>query len=163
MKKILLLIPFLFAFLMPSANADSSIETRMTWADSFSVNGKCYCSSSYDHGMGRYKSICDSLGKPPKGKRTYYNTIQCGHGPAHNDKIRINGRMIADEIVCPGKVPGKCNTSKGPKWDTSQSSGTTRRSTQRETNRAQRKAIRAQRKANRAERQRNRALRKRNQ
>ena len=105
------------------------------WADSYSANGKCYCWTKFDHGIGNYKvntpagkksvrEICNKIGRGPGiGKNPIYNTVQCGHAPAHGDKAVKNscGKKIADEKVCPGRVDqgsGGCNR-KGPKWDLS--------------------------------------------
>lgn len=94
------------------------------WADSYSANGKCYCASTFDHGIGKVKvmtpaglktvkEICDKIGKGPGKKgNPLYNDVQCGNGPANN---------AGDEDWCPGRVDmGKkgCNII-GPKWDLS--------------------------------------------
>ncbi|UZO81567.1 Ig-like domain-containing protein [Aquimarina sp. ERC-38] len=107
--------------------------TNKGWADSFSVNGKCYCRSTYDHGIGEVKvgnrtvrSICEAMKQEMQkalngnGKKVFYNTVQCGHEPAHRDKtIFANGQKHADEVLCPGVVGTgiKCNSRKGPKWN----------------------------------------------
>lgn len=106
-------------------------DPKNSWTDSYSKGGKCYCYSTYDHGIGskkvtikgkKYsvKEACKIVGKGPGiGKNPRYNTVQCGHGPAHGEKIK--GTNFADELKCPGRVDmGKkgCN-KKGPKWDTS--------------------------------------------
>jgi len=109
----------------------NGIITSQSWADSYSVGGKCYCQTSYDHGIGNYtvegtngmtvRQICPKLGSGPANGRVYYNTVQCGHEPAHNDAITINGQRVRDEKVCPGRV-GRgvpCNSEKGAKWDLS--------------------------------------------
>ena len=98
------------------------------WADSYEAGGKCYCDSTFDHGLKsqsytftvngvrrteKITKICDELGSG-SGPRTYYNDIQCGNGPANDAR---------DETICPGipiaagRYTGpKCN-NKGPKWD----------------------------------------------
>jgi len=78
------------------------------WSDSYSVNGQCYCDSTFDHGLssitvntpdGRKSvpEVCDDItarfGAGNFNNRVYYNTVQCGHGPANN---------AADELTCPG-------------------------------------------------------------
>lgn len=65
---------------------------NMSWADSYSVGGKCYCASNFDHGLkqvsmrgpgGRWMKVpdvCKYVGDGPKwadgGGRKYYNDIQ---------------------------------------------------------------------------------------
>ncbi len=113
-------------------NALANKTTAPSWADSFSVNGKCYCKSSYDHGVGKIKvdkktvrQICEAMKKDMqkalkgKGKKVFYNTVQCGHAPAHKEKtIKVGGKKHPDEVLCPGRVGKgiKCNSKKGPKW-----------------------------------------------
>lgn len=111
---------------MPVAFADSDelegINPRPNWKDSYSIDGKCYCDTTYDHNIGgimvdgpdgriTVREACDLVGDGPgpEEDRVYYNDIQCGNGPA-NDQL--------DEQVCPGRVDmGKagCKVS-GPKW-----------------------------------------------
>lgn len=109
-----------------------------SWKDSYSVGNTCYCDSSYDHGIGNYtvstpagtktvREVCEALGPGP-GSDGYpiYNTVQCGHDPAHNDTINIGGVQVADEIECPGRVdmgPSGCDVI-GPKWDLEGAFGT---------------------------------------
>lgn len=95
-----------------------------SWVDSYSANGKCYCNSTFDHGIGRkkiqtpaglktVKEICDKIGPGPgRGNHPIYNDIQCGNGPD-------NG--MDDEKYCPGRVDqGKSGCCWiGPKWDLS--------------------------------------------
>lgn len=108
------------------------------WADSYSVNGKCYCSSTYDHGIGNFTvetpagtknvvEVCEAIGPGPgRGSNPIYNTVQCGHAPGHFDEgnhLYTDGirRRVADEIECPGRVDigtNGCNIT-GPKWDLS--------------------------------------------
>jgi hypothetical protein len=116
-----------------SVNASAAITPGPNWADSYSVNGKCYCATSFDHGIGDYtvdtpagiktvKEVCNKIGPGPgKGSNPVYNTVQCGHEPAHEDAIRIDGQWVKDEKVCPGRVDlgsSGCDI-KGPKWDLS--------------------------------------------
>jgi len=116
----------------PNTEARNPLANRTTsknWADSFSVNGKCYCKSTYDHGVGNIRvngktvrQICERMkadmrrAERGSGKKTYYNTVQCGHWPWHTDRT-IGGHP--DEVLCPGVVGSgiKCNSRKGPKWD----------------------------------------------
>lgn len=114
-----------------------SAQTVPCWADSFAVQGKCYCITNYDHNENGYleKSISTPDGirtvreickghetiKIPTGERTHYNDVQCGNGPAN---------AAEDEQICPG-IPNAnecsatsytgltCN-SKGPTWDLTQ-------------------------------------------
>ncbi len=94
------------------------------WADSFSVNGSCYCAgvTSYDHDIGEVlvdtplgvlsiKQVCELLGKGPgKEGRPLYNDVQCGNGPANN---------VGDEGPCPGRTEYAAEGCKyiGPKWN----------------------------------------------
>ncbi|MCG8701900.1 MAG: T9SS type A sorting domain-containing protein [Bacteroidales bacterium] len=101
-------------------------KPKKGWADSYSVNGKCYCATSFDHNIGgikiktpagkkTVKEICNKIGKGPgKGKNPVYNTVQCGHAP-------YNNAGDEDPGCCPGRVDqGAKGCSKlGPKWDLS--------------------------------------------
>ena len=98
---------------------------KMSWADSYSIGGKCYCDTSFDHNIGplmvpgtsmTVREACAAAGKGPesigKEKRVYYNDVQCGNGPAND---------YGDEDWCPGRVDlGDNNKSgcmtKGPKF-----------------------------------------------
>lgn len=113
--------------------ASQAITPGKNWADSYSVNGKCYCATTFDHGIGNYKvqtpagektvkEVCNKIGPGPgKGNNPVYNTVQCGHEPGHDDAIKINGEWVKDEKVCPGRVDqGSSGCNKiGPKWDLS--------------------------------------------
>ncbi len=109
------------------------------WADSYAVDGKCYCDSTYDHGIGSYTvetpagtktvvEVCEAIGPGPgrDSNTPVYNTVQCGHDPAHTDKgnfLYTDGvrRYVADEVECPGRVdlgPEDCSEV-GPMWDLS--------------------------------------------
>ncbi len=83
---------------------------KTIWSDSYSVDGQCYCDTTYDHqianieystpaGIKTIKQVCNAVnqihGEGRATGRTYYNTVQCGFGPTNLDKI-------SDEWVCPG-------------------------------------------------------------
>jgi hypothetical protein len=111
-----------------------SVTPRPNWADSYSAGGKCYCASTFDHGVDKLKymtpaglktipEICKAIGPGPgKGKNHVYNTVQCGNPPAHQQlTVKVNGKKVKDEGVCPGRVdrgPQGCREI-GPKWDLS--------------------------------------------
>lgn len=94
------------------------------WADSYSVDGRCYCASSFDHNIGGIMvdtpagprtvlEVCEAIGPGPGlGDNPIYNDIQCGNGPAND---------AGDEDWCPGRVDegqdGCCTA--GPLWDLS--------------------------------------------
>lgn len=94
------------------------------WSDSYSVDGNCYCASTFDHDIGEIEvetpvgtrtvlEICDAIGPGPGIEgNPVYNDIQCGNGPANN---------AGDEDWCPGRVDqgeaGCCTV--GPTWDLS--------------------------------------------
>ena len=102
-----------------------STGPKLTWADSYSIGGKCYCDTTYDHNIGglnvpgtgmTVREACKAAGSGPKSigseKRIYYNDVQCGNGPAND---------YGDEDWCPGRVDlGTNNKSgcmtKGPKF-----------------------------------------------
>lgn len=120
------------------SHGQSIVPGGSNWGDSYSVDGKCYCASSYDHGIGEYTvstpagtktviEVCEAIGAGPGiGSNPIYNTVQCGHDPAHDDKgnfLYTDGvdRYVADEIECPGRVdigPEGCDDI-GPMWDLS--------------------------------------------
>lgn len=94
------------------------------WADSYSVDGQCYCASSFDHNIGDIMvdtpagprtvlEVCEAIGPGPGiGDNPIYNDIQCGNGPAND---------AGDEDWCPGRVDqgqAGCCTA-GPTWDLS--------------------------------------------
>lgn len=118
---------------MSSNSSAQTITPSPGWADSYSVNGKCYCATTFDHGIGNYtvdtpagvktvRQVCAAIGPGPgKSNNPVYNTVQCGHEPAHDDAINIGGRPVKDEKVCPGRVDqgsSGCQI-KGPLWDLS--------------------------------------------
>lgn len=92
------------------------------WKDSYSVGSRCYCDTTFDHGIGTVevkterglltvKEICKLIGPGPGPKgRPLYNDIQCGNGPAND---------APDEARCPGRVEyGKEGCKHiGPKWN----------------------------------------------
>lgn len=105
-------------------NVVRPLQPGSNWKDSYSVDGKCYCISNYDHGIrdqtvntpkGRMtiEEVCELLGPGPGvDGNPVYNDIQCGNGPAND---------ASDETDCPGRVDkgsGGC-MEKGPKWDLS--------------------------------------------
>ena len=100
------------------------------WSDSYSVNGQCYCDTTYDRDIGgivittpigdrNVQQICQDietkLGTGPTTGRLYFNTVQCGHDP-------INEDLQNDELFCPGIPISSRNYSgprcfeKGPTW-----------------------------------------------
>ena len=101
-------------------------NVRVSFSDSYSDGGSCYCSiSTFDHGIGNVvvntplgiltiRQLCNILGDGPRGPigRPLYNDIQCGNGPPNNI---ING----DEGDCPGRVEyGSSGCSYiGPQWN----------------------------------------------
>ncbi|MEN0063230.1 MAG: hypothetical protein AAGA48_13835 [Myxococcota bacterium] len=94
------------------------------WSDSYSVDGRCYCDTTYDHDIGdvmvdtpvgprTVRQICEAIGPGPGADgNPVYNDVQCGNGPPNN---------AGDEDWCPGRVDqgkdGCCTT--GPTWDLS--------------------------------------------
>lgn len=99
-----------------------AVTPGVNWKDSYSVNGQCYCDTTYDHDAGTLIvdtpqgqkttfEICETIGPGPGAEgNPIYNDLQCGNGPG-------NGAL--DEDVCPGRVDiGKdgCNVI-GPTWN----------------------------------------------
>jgi hypothetical protein len=96
----------------------------ISWADSYSSGGNCYCDgvTTYDHdidvvlvdtplGVLSVRQICKLLGKGPgKEGRPLYNDIQCGNGPPND---------AGDEDDCPGRTEYGREGCKyiGPKWN----------------------------------------------
>lgn len=96
----------------------------MSWADSYSVDGRCYCASTFDHNIADIEvdtpagprtvlEVCEAIGPGPGIEgNPIYNDIQCGNGPAND---------AGDEDWCPGRVDqgetGCCIA--GPTWDLS--------------------------------------------
>ena len=68
-------------------------SVAVLWADSYSIGNRCYCQSTFDHGIGKIRmntpvgkksirTICTLLGSGPGSSgRPLYNDIQCGNGP----------------------------------------------------------------------------------
>lgn len=99
-------------------------EPNGGWADSYSVDGACYVSTSGDHGVyalsvdtpaGRL-SVGDAIGliEPGPGigrADALYNDIRCGRGPANENGDEDPGQ-------CPGRVDrGRAGcTVRGPDW-----------------------------------------------
>lgn len=111
-------------------NTPTPLATSPTaWSDSYSVNGQCYCDTNFDHGLNSVSvdtpagrrtvpqicaDITSTFGTGSFNNRVYFNTVQCGHGPANN---------AADETVCPGIPRGlnnytgsRCNQT-GATWN----------------------------------------------
>lgn len=97
-----------------AASQGQTYTPRPGWVDSYTVNGTCFCSSSFDHdvddiniifyrinGVKRnLRDVCDELENHPnyrarRNSDPRYNDIQCGNGPANT---------AADESGCPGRV-----------------------------------------------------------
>ncbi len=92
------------------------------WADSYSVDGECYCDTTFDHNIGgvmvdtpagrrTVREVCEALGPGPgKPGHPVYNDVQCGNGPPND---------AGDEDWCPGRVDqgeqGCCTA--GPRWN----------------------------------------------
>lgn len=129
---------FVLSTLSSISYAQNIIPGGNSWVDSYSVDGKCYCSSTYDHGIGDFTvetpagtrsvvEVCEAIGPGPgRGSNPGYNTIQCGNSPGHSDTGTFNftdgvRRTVADEIECPGRVDigwQGCDDI-GPEWDLS--------------------------------------------
>ncbi len=90
------------------ADSVNKPSSPTAWSDSYSVGGQCYCDTTFDHALGNIKvdtqqgqktvrQVCSAIknkyGTGPAANRVYYNTAQCGHGPANN---------APDEAACPG-------------------------------------------------------------
>eukprot|EP00752_Nemacystus_decipiens_P017253 g15457.t1 len=100
---------------------------RPGWKDSYSVPGKCFMLSNFDHGIGDFivdtpkgemtiSRLYELMGPGPGSKgRPLYNGIQCGNGPYNED-------ASMDEQKCPGLVQyGEEGCGQiGPKWDLSE-------------------------------------------
>ena len=98
-----------------------------SWGDSYSVNGKCFMHTTFDHDIGdvsvdtprgrmTIRALFDRMGPGPgAGGRPRYNDIQCGNGPT-------NDHNILDEVLCPGLVEyGREGCGQiGPMWDLSE-------------------------------------------
>ncbi|MEM6730547.1 MAG: hypothetical protein AAF658_03275 [Myxococcota bacterium] len=91
------------------------------WADSYSVDGRCYCDTTFDHNIGpivvdtpngpmTVSEVCAAIGPGPGSDgHPIFNDVQCGHGPPND---------AGDEDWCPGRVDegeGGCCTA-GARW-----------------------------------------------
>ena len=101
---------------------------RLSWQDSYAVDGVCYCNSNgFDHGADRLmvdtpagrlsvpqvcSDIKDALGVGRSSGRIPYNDVQCGNGPPNNAGDE-------DPDACPGRVDiGSAGCFQiGPEWD----------------------------------------------
>eukprot|EP00039_Didymoeca_costata_P014706 m.240324 g.240324 ORF g.240324 m.240324 type:complete len:344 (-) comp16077_c0_seq7:114-1145(-) len=108
-----------------------SCSPGIGWWDSYEVEGRCYCKmdggGSFDHGIGdiiictpvgprTVREVCQRIhnvyGEGSPQNRKYFNTIQCGHGPA-------NDAGDEDLDACPGRVDmgsAGCHI-RGVSWD----------------------------------------------
>eukprot|EP00752_Nemacystus_decipiens_P017148 g15363.t1 len=98
---------------------------RRGWEDSYSVDGKCFMYTTFDHAIGgvlvdtplgemTIRTLFGLMGPGPGAEgRPLYNDIQCGNGPVNNAR---------DEPRCPGLVEyGRAGCGQiGPKWDLSE-------------------------------------------
>ncbi len=124
--------PDSFADLFFQASDDDLSEpsSPIYWSDSYSVDGQCYCDTTFDHNLGgvtvgtpvglrSVAQICSDISKVfGQGRsygRKYYNTVQCGHDPANS---------ASDEQSCPGFLTdglGRPNTAgcdaRGARWN----------------------------------------------
>ena len=105
-------------------NVEGDTPGGLGWADSYSIDGRCFMHTTFDHEIGDYKvdtpqgemtirDLYKKMGPGPGRKdRPLYNDIQCGNGPANN---------APDEVKCPGLVEyGREGCGQlGPKWDLS--------------------------------------------
>lgn len=103
---------------------DVQRDPGSNWSDSYSVDGRCYCDTTYDHGIGdvvvdtpvgprTVREVCEAIGPGPGAEgNPVYNDVQCGNGPPND---------AGDEDWCPGRVDqgrdGCCTL--GPLWDLS--------------------------------------------
>jgi len=114
-------------YCIASASAYAQDNPRLSWEDSYSVNGVCYCNSNFDHGIANtrvstprgqrtVRQVCNdirsALGTGSRNGRIPYNDVQCGNGPANNAGDENRNR-------CPGRVdigPRGCDDI-GPRWN----------------------------------------------
>jgi hypothetical protein len=102
-------------------NVTGWIDPTVEMAESYSVQGRCYCMSTLNNGIGEYfvqtligwntvNEICRFLGHGPEQGRVYYNDVQCGNGPPS---------AAGDEHSCPGRVDmGSSGCGHiGPRWN----------------------------------------------
>ena len=104
------------------AQSATAVTPGLNWKDSYSVDGQCYCDTTYDHetadiivgtpaGNRTVRQVCETIGPGPgAGNNPIYNDVQCGNGPPNN---------AIDEVLCPGRVDiGKEGCSViGPTWN----------------------------------------------
>lgn len=129
-KKLLFAITLLTAGVAHSqefvegAATNGVVPGGASWADSYSVDGKCYISSGFDHGAGdiivptpiggqTVRQVAERLGPGPgRAGNPLYNDVQCGNGPANNAGDEDFGQ-------CPGRVDQGADGCGyiGPKWD----------------------------------------------
>ena len=76
--------------------ADVEKSPGNNWSDSYSVDGKCYCATTFDHNIGdilvetpvgerTVQEICNAVGPGPGIEgNPVYNDVQCGNGPAND-------------------------------------------------------------------------------
>ena len=106
------------------AGTAAALEPHIDWADSYSVDGRCYCDTTFDHGADALEidtpqgpkgvvEVCALIGPGPGADgHPRYNDLQCGHGPP-------NSAPLDDERICPGRVDmgeAGCDLL-GPPWD----------------------------------------------
>lgn len=114
--------PLLLALIIFYAQSAFAITPGVNWKDSYSVDGQCYCDTTYDHDAGdiivttpvgdrTVQQICETIGAGPgAGSNPIYNDVQCGNGPPNS---------AIDEVLCPGRVDigsEGCNVI-GPTWN----------------------------------------------
>eukprot|EP00172_Hildenbrandia_rubra_P000999 Plantae.Rhodophyta-Hildenbrandia_rubra.ctg15954.p1 GENE.Plantae.Rhodophyta-Hildenbrandia_rubra.ctg15954~~Plantae.Rhodophyta-Hildenbrandia_rubra.ctg15954.p1 ORF type:complete len:296 (-),score=46.77 Plantae.Rhodophyta-Hildenbrandia_rubra.ctg15954:877-1764(-) len=124
-RSILLLLLSLILLYVPCTRGAPNYIPSASWADSYSVDGECYCRTTYDHAIGpvlvdtpagnkTVLEVCKAIGKGPGAKEDtpVYNDVQCGNGPAND---------AGDETACPGRVDlgeDGCGDI-GPRWNLS--------------------------------------------
>ena len=110
-----------FTFLLMFSTTVYASPTPTFWSDSYDAgDGICRCDSSFDHGLAAMvvqtpcgemtvPQVCaaieEKFGAGPLGNRTYYNSVQCGHGPPNTAN---------DELICPG-IPADPPPWTGPR------------------------------------------------
>lgn len=113
MTSTVLLSILLAAFSAVAVSAQYTGKAQLWMADSYAVNGKCYCDGSITHTTGQkhldagigeemvtkpdgsgqlisVKDLCALIGEGPEFGRQFYNDVQCGNGPAHPQLINPN-------------------------------------------------------------------------
>jgi len=114
-------------YCIASTSAYAQDNPRLSWQDSYAVDGVCYCNSNFDHGIANTRvstpigqrtvrqvcdDITDALGTGRNSGRIPYNDVQCGNGPANNAGDE-------DQNRCPGRVDigSRGCDDIGPGWD----------------------------------------------